>query len=147
MLVLEILHTISIVTNHNHHLSPLSSQSSFNPILIIAGSDDKKNEKAEEKPVTEEDEEERKKHEPEGKEENTDDKEKKDEKLAEQKQDRETEEKKKGTSPDDAKNATKAGSGETKPKVVIIKEAITSFEDKFGVPELSGKLFENAVKK
>jgi len=30
---------------------------------------------------------------------------------------------------------------------VVIKEAITSREEKLGVPELSGQLFENAVKK
>jgi hypothetical protein len=30
---------------------------------------------------------------------------------------------------------------------VVIKEPITSGEEKLGVPELSGKLFENAIKK
>jgi len=30
---------------------------------------------------------------------------------------------------------------------VVIKETITTGEEKLGVPELSGQLFENAVKK
>lgn len=54
---------------------------------------------------------------------------------------------KKAAGSDEVKNTTKAGNAEKKPKVVVIKEAITSGEEKFGVPELSGHLFENAVKK
>lgn len=110
---------------------------------FFTGSEEKIKEKVEEKPVTEED---GKKQEPESKEGKSDEEGKKDGKPPQQSQEGESEEKKKEAAPDEVKNTTKAGNAEKKPKVVVIKEAITSREEKLGVPELSGQLFESAVK-
>lgn len=113
---------------------------------FFTGSEEKK-EKAEEKPVREDPEEE-KKPDPDEKEAKTGDEEKKEEKPAEQEpQEKEADDKKKAVPPEELKNASKPSSGEKKPKVVVIKEPIASAEVKLGVPELTGKLFEDAVKK
>ncbi|XP_069686469.1 hypoxia up-regulated protein 1 isoform X2 [Periplaneta americana] len=106
-----------------------------------------KKEKVEEKPVAEEPDE-GKKSEHETKEGKTDEEEKKEEKPSQQeRQEGESEEKKKEATPEEAKNATKAANGDKKPKVVVVKEAITSTEEKLGVPELGENLFQDAVKK
>ncbi|PNF19992.1 Hypoxia up-regulated protein 1 [Cryptotermes secundus] len=110
---------------------------------FFTGSEEKKEEKVKEKPVNEGEE---KKQEPENNEGKTKEEERKDEKPPQQGRAEETEEKKK-EAPNDAKNASKAGNGERKPKVVVIKEEITSFEDKLGVPDLKGKLLEEARNK
>ncbi|KAJ9600744.1 hypothetical protein L9F63_001099, partial [Diploptera punctata] len=104
-------------------------------------------EKSDEKPVREEPEED-KKSESEEKESKTNEEEKKEEKITNQEsQDKESDDKKKTVPAEELKNTSKSASGEKKPKVVVIKEPIGSAEEKLGIPELNGKLFEDAVKK
>ncbi|PSN31698.1 Hypoxia up-regulated protein 1 [Blattella germanica] len=114
---------------------------------FFTGSEEKK-EKTEEKPVKEEPEEE-KKSESDEKEAKSGEEEKKEENTSQQEgQESETDDKKKAVPSEEAKNASKStATGEKKPKIVVIKEAIASTEEKLGVPELAGTLFQDAVKK